>query len=203
MVIWAYQYRNLSDFYVMVAFSVVECPLTLFYVYEFFMFFSRWDADPTSITKRAGDNSLIATTSISYDVFGNVVSEDGPKSGDGDKVIHFYDLGQRRIGSISGDPDGNDSLKRKAVRTIYDNMGRASRVETGVASGETLNDLNSMAVIGKQETTYDLIGRKILSKITTFTPANPSGKIMSLVQTTYDSANQVTCAAERLVRTRI
>lgn len=155
-------------------------------------------ADPTSITRRAGDGSLSSTTTVTYDVFGNVSSVNGPLPGDGDKMVYFYDAMRRNTGTIGGDPDGGGALASSAQRIGYDNVGRATSVETGVASAQTEGALAAMTVIGKAETTYDAIGREIKSQQTAYAPGNPGGKIVSLTQSTYDNANQVSCSATRL-----
>jgi RHS repeat-associated protein len=178
--------------------TLASCASTADELVTEFIYTGSNNLQPTTLKKRAADNSLVALTTLAYDNIGNVISENGPKSGDGDKTVYFYDAVRREIGRISGDPDGAGTLKSKAVRTTYDTMGRATKVETGVANGQTLGDLNSMAVIQKDETTYDLIGRVILAKSTVYTPTNLSGKIVSLAQTTYDNANQITCTAARL-----
>ncbi|UDF05219.1 RHS repeat-associated core domain-containing protein [Asticcacaulis sp. AND118] len=155
-------------------------------------------ADVTTITQRSGDNTLIATTTLTYDMFGNVTSTNGPLAGDGDKTVYFYDAMRRTTGSVGGDPDGGGALSSRAQRITYDNMARVSKVETGVAAAQTDAALAAMSVISKLDTTYDGIGRVTKSQQTVYAPGNPDGKIVGLSQATYDTANQLTCSAERL-----
>ncbi|MFN3806515.1 RHS repeat domain-containing protein [Asticcacaulis sp.] len=155
-------------------------------------------AEPTSVTKRAGDGSLTATTSISYDAFGNIALVDGPLAGEADSVAYFYDDMRRRKGSISGDPDGVGALHGPTQRVTHDNVGRLSKIETGFASEQSEAALSGMSVVAKAEMTYDSAGRTRKRQETVFAPGNSNGKIVGVYQFSYDNADQLTCSAIRL-----
>jgi hypothetical protein len=59
---------------------------------------------PVSTTTKAGDNSLSATTAITYDDIGNMLTVDGPLSGTADTTRYRYDAGRRLIGAAGPDP---------------------------------------------------------------------------------------------------
>jgi len=90
----------------------------------------------TSETIKAGDNSISATTSYSYDLVGNVLAVDGPLPGTADTYYTTYDIRRRPVFEISPDPDGGGALKRKVIKHNYDVDGREylTQVGTGAAT---------------------------------------------------------------------
>ncbi|HEY8605474.1 hypothetical protein, partial [Tsuneonella suprasediminis] len=148
---------------------------------------------PTSVTVAAGNGSLSSTTAYAYDNRDNLVSVDGPLPGSGDTEYYFYDATDRRIGSISPDPDGAGGNPRIAQRVSYDIAGRVWKVESGVASGPTLSDLNAMTVLRSLETTFDTNSRKLTQVL-----KDSGGNKVSLTQFSYDSAGRLQCTAVRM-----
>ena len=95
----------------------------------------------TSVTRRAGDNSLSATSAFTYDAIGNLSTVDGPLSGTADTIRFRYDGGRRAIGTIGPDPDGAGSLKHRAQRTTYSSdTGLPTKVETGTVDSQSDSD---------------------------------------------------------------
>jgi YD repeat-containing protein len=89
----------------------------------------------TSVTTTAGDNSATATTSYGYDVYGNRIWVDGPRTDVDDKFYTVYDILRRPVYEISIDPDGSaGALKRSVIRHQYDVDGREVVTESGVGN---------------------------------------------------------------------
>lgn len=158
---------------------------------------------PVSVTTELGNNTLASTVNYAYDVFGNVVSADGPLPGANDTIYYFYDALNRKVGEIYADPDGvggtggpgNTDLLRQAARVTYNADGKVSMVERGTVTDTTLSALNAMTVLDKSTADYDAAtGLQIFDKYY----ANASGTPQTVTQTTYDSSLRVSCVAQRL-----
>ena len=78
----------------------------------------------------AGDGTLTATTSLTYDAVGNRLSTDGPLSGTADKSLTFYDALRRPTGSIGPDPDGAGAALFQLVQYVYGQT--ASSITSGL-----------------------------------------------------------------------
>ncbi|KQZ21673.1 hypothetical protein ASD47_25040 [Caulobacter sp. Root1472] len=94
----------------------------------------------TSETTKAGDNSVSATTSYSYDLVGNVIAVDGPIPGSSDISYTTYDIRRRPVFEISPDPDGNDLQKRKIVKHNYNVDGVEYLTEVGTGNATDGSD---------------------------------------------------------------
>ena len=101
-----------------------------------------------SVTQKAGDNSVSATTTMSS-ARGNRVSVDGPLAGVVDTVITRYDLLRRIVGSHRPDPDGAAVLKRRAVRYGYNDDDSPISIEQGTVNGVTDADWAAMTVLDR------------------------------------------------------
>lgn len=145
----------------------------------------------TSVTERAGDNSVVATTSVSYDAVGNTVSIDGPLSGDADTVHFRYDAMRRRVGSVSPDPDGLGPLARRAERSTFDSRGRATRVETGTVTDASDAAWAGFSSLQQFETSYDAADRPLVQI------ARADATVYSVLQNTY-SGQRLLCQAVRM-----
>ncbi|PVM90326.1 RHS repeat domain-containing protein [Caulobacter endophyticus] len=146
---------------------------------------------PTSVTSAAGDGSLSATTTFSYDNVGNPLTIDGPLAG-ADTTRYLYDALRREVGVIGPDPDGSGPLLHRAQRFGYDVDGRLTRVEVGAATGQTDAALASMTVLQQRDTAYDTIGRPIRET------TSAAGTTHGLTQYAYDAANRLTCSTVRM-----
>ena len=147
---------------------------------------------PTTVTKAAGDNSLSATTTIGYDDVGNVQTVDGPLSGTADTTTYRYDADRERVGVISADPDGAGALKRRAVRTTYNDRGIATLVELGTVNGTTDTDWSAFTSSQQAATTLDAADRKSQVAVTA------GGTTYALTQYSYDTAGRLDCTAVRM-----
>jgi RHS repeat-associated protein len=148
---------------------------------------------PNSVSKGAGDNSLTATTTATYDAVGNLLTEDGPLSGSDDTVTYRYDADRERVGAISPDPDGAaGALKRRAIRTTYNNDGQPTLVEAGTVNGTADADWSAFASLQQRVTTYDVNARKATDSI------SGGGTTYSLRQYSYDADGRLDCTAVRM-----
>ncbi|WP_052417786.1 RHS repeat-associated core domain-containing protein [Cellvibrio mixtus] len=151
---------------------------------------------PQTTIVKTGDNSESLVTTTQYDIYGNVSSIDGPRSGTSDKTYYFYDLMQRKTGEIGIDPDGSGPLPRRAVKTTYNGDGKISRVDMGITNGTTLANLNGMTV--KQYATTDFSTLHGLPTVEKFYAA---GTLERVTQKSYDGMLRLECVAQRLNRT--
>jgi RHS repeat-associated protein len=147
-----------------------------------------------STTSGAGDNSLLATSTMTYDANGNLLTVDGPIAGSGDTVRYRYDV-RRLVGTVSPDPDGAGTanpLKHRAARTTYNALGQATKVESGTVDSQSDSDWAAMAVIRSVDIGYDSSARKVKETLTA------GGTIHSAVQYEYDTLGRLSCTALRM-----
>lgn len=147
---------------------------------------------PTTVTKAAGDGSLTATTTVGYDDVGNIQTVDGPLSGTADTTTYRYDADRERVGVISADPDGGGALKRRAVRTTYNDRGIATLVETGTVNGTADTDWSAFSSLQQVATTLDAADRKAQVAVTA------GGTTYALTQYSYDTDGRLDCTAVRM-----
>lgn len=95
---------------------------------------------PVSVSAGSGDGSLTATTAMSYDNVGNLLTVDGPLAGTADTVRYRYDAGRQLVGVIGPDPDGGGALKHRAQRIGYNLDGQVTTVERGTVNGQSDGD---------------------------------------------------------------
>ncbi|MBL8537069.1 MAG: RHS repeat-associated core domain-containing protein [Hyphomonadaceae bacterium] len=150
------------------------------------------NAELMSATTRAGDNSLAATTSITYDTIGNVLTVDGPLAGTADTARVRYDALRRRIGVIGPDPDGAGALKHRATRFTYANQGWATSIERGTVDSQADADWSAFANLETLNLTYDAAGRRIRESYVA------SGATQAVTQYSYDAASRLDCVAVRM-----
>jgi len=98
----------------------------------------RYDAagNVAAVSAGAGDGSLTATSTMTYDGIGNLLTVDGPLAGAADTIRHRYDGARQLVGTVSPDPDGSGPLRHRAVRTTYRPDGQAAKVEQGTVAGQ-------------------------------------------------------------------
>lgn len=147
---------------------------------------------PSSVTKGAGDNSLLATTAYTYTVAGDVATIDGPLAGPGDTTRYYYDAARQPLGSVSADPDGSGPLLRIANRTGYDSWGRVQSQSAGTATDQSDAALTNMTVYQTSTSTLDDAGR------TKSIALSAGGTTFSRVDYQYDAAGRVICVAQRM-----
>ncbi|HEX8192610.1 MAG TPA: hypothetical protein VF552_06880 [Allosphingosinicella sp.] len=147
---------------------------------------------PTSVTTAAGDNSLTATQTTTYDGWGNVETLDGPLAGSADTVRYRYDAARQRIGTISPDPDGTGPLPHRATRVTYRPDGQVSRTETGITNGQSDAEWANFIMLEQTDTVFDANSRPV-------TASHAAGGAMhSVSQTSYDALGRPDCVAQRM-----
>lgn len=147
---------------------------------------------PVTQTVGAGNGSLTATTTSSYDDIGNIVGVDGPLIGNADVATTRYDASRRVVGIISPDPDGAGPLLRRAQRFTYNGDGQVTLTENGTVTGTTDANWSVFITLQQVAVTYDSNGR-VLKEVTT-----AGGSVFGVTQYSYDGAGRLDCTAVRL-----
>jgi RHS repeat-associated protein len=144
---------------------------------------------PATVTEKVGDNSLTATTSFTYDAAGRVTQTTNPR---GQTTYFFYDVVGQKIGVISPDPDGGESLPRLATRITYNADGQVTKLEEGTATGVNAAALAAMTVLQTTDTTYDSVGRRVKEEV------QAGGVTHRVTQFSYDAEDRLQCTAVRM-----
>src|SRR5436190_2622359 len=146
----------------------------------------------TSVTRRDGAGTLIATSTMTYDDFGNLLTVDGPISGTADTTRYRYNSARQVIGEIGPDPDGGGALHHRAIRVTYGADGQATKVERGTVDSQSDADWALFSPLQEMQAEYDahhrLVVHRLVSGSTTY----------SLTQTSYDSLGRANCVAQRM-----
>ncbi len=145
----------------------------------------------SSVTSGAGDNSLTAVTAATYSPLGDVLTVDGPLSGTADTTTYRYDAARRAVGSISADPDGGGSLKRRALKLVRDSAGRVTETERGTVTGTDDTAWAAFSTAEKLTTSWDG-GRKTKDVL------SASSTDYAVTQYGYDAVGRVECTAQRM-----
>jgi len=143
-----------------------------------------------STRTRAGDNSLLATTSYAYDARGDVISTDGPLPGTADTTRSFYDASRWKVGEIGPDPDGAGPLAYRARKTTYANDGQVTLVETGKTTSQA--DMSSFSALQQVFTDYDAQRRAAKTSLVV------GGATQMVTQYGYDAAGRQICSTVRM-----
>ena len=151
-------------------------------------------ARPVSTTVSAGNGALAQTTSITYNIYGDVERTDGPLPGSSDRSYAYYDALRRPIGVIGPDPDGGGPLKRRATRFDYFDHGGVQFTRQGVVTGTAKSNLtNGLSSLAITANVYDGYGRPVWER-----NLNGSFQALSLTQVQYDDAGRPECSAVRM-----
>lgn len=148
---------------------------------------------PVSVTVAAGDGSISATTTITYDAVGNKLTEDGLLPGSADTTRWRYDAMRRVIGAVAPDPDGAGPLKFRATRNTFDAIGRQVKVEQGTVNSQSDGDWALFSPIQTVEYAYDALDHKTKEWI-----YGTSGGTLRLTQYSYDADGRLECTAVRM-----
>jgi YD repeat-containing protein len=145
---------------------------------------------PVSAATSAGDNSVSATTAMTYDAVGNLKTVDGPLAGTDDTTTYRYDAGRRVTGVVGPDPDGGGVRKPIAQKMTYGNDGLTLK-EVGIVddAGDT-----AWASFSSQEQvaiSYDANARPVKSEL------KSGGTTYAVSQTSYDAIGRVDCSVQR------
>ena len=145
---------------------------------------------PISVVVAAGNGSVSAASTFSYDNIRNVISVDGPLSGSADTTHFVYDPARQLEGTISPDPDGGDLLLRRATRFTYNDDGQVTLVRQGTVTSTT--PWTGWTSLQQIATGYDFVGRPVQQSLSDGTTT------FSVVQASYDAANRLECTAVRM-----
>ncbi|HMG47933.1 MAG TPA: hypothetical protein VK614_10790, partial [Allosphingosinicella sp.] len=145
----------------------------------------------TSVTRRDGTGTLSATSTMTYDGVGDLLTVDGPLSGTADTIRYRYNGARQVIGTIGPDPDGVGALHHRATRVSYGDEGQ-SRVERGTVNSQSDADWASFATLEEVQTEYDSHSRPVVQRLVS------GGTTYALTQTSYDSLGRPQCVAQRM-----
>ena len=146
---------------------------------------------PSAVSSGAGDGSLTATTSTTYDVFGNTATVQGPL-GSAQTTAYYYDADREVVGVVGADPDGGGPLLNRATRTTYNADGLVTEVEQGTSSGYVNPTVSGFSSLQQVATAYDSWDRK--SQDT----ATAGGVTYALTQYGFDANNRMQCQTQRM-----
>jgi RHS repeat-associated protein len=147
---------------------------------------------PTTISSGAGNGSLTATASITYDNIGNPLTVDGPLAGNADTTRTVYDNQRRVVGVIGPDPDGAGALKNRAQRVAYNGDWQVTTAEVGTTVGQTDTAFAAFVPLQQTVAVYDANAFKLSDTLQVGTTK------YALTQYSYDSKGRLDCAAVRM-----
>lgn len=147
---------------------------------------------PVTSSSGAGNGSLTATTTSTWDVFGNLKTVDGPLSGTADTTWYAYDVLRRQVGMVGPDPDGGGSLAFPATKTTFDADGLTTSAQQGTTTGQNDTAFAAFTQLSRVDTAYDSQARKVRD-----TQVLGTGTI-GLTQYSYDAGDRLTCTAVRM-----
>lgn len=147
---------------------------------------------PISVTKGAGDGSLVAVTAMTDDANGDVRTLDGPLPGTADASWFAYDAMRQVLGQIAPDPDGGSSRLFPATRTVYNADGQPVSAQVGTATAQNDAAFGAMAVLQQVQSQYDIAGRK------TRDTEYGGSSVHRITQYTHDAAGRLDCSTVRM-----
>ncbi|MDQ3139759.1 MAG: hypothetical protein M3Q15_03450, partial [Pseudomonadota bacterium] len=147
---------------------------------------------PVTVTQKAGDNSLAATTTLTHDAVGDVAAIDGPLPGTADTSNLRYNLNREPVGAISPDPDGAGALKRRAQRLSYNADGQVTLTEAGTVTGITDPDWAAFVSLQQGSASYDANARPVREGV------SAGGTEYQVTQHSYDARGRIDCSAVRM-----
>ena len=152
--------------------------------------YATYNLLPSSAIVAAGDNSVSATTTYTYDAVGNIITADGPRTDVDDISYKTYDSLRRPVYEVSVDPDGAGPLKRVVVHHVYTNVFE-TQSESGSGNATNGSDFVRASYV---MTSYNTMGQKTL----TAAYIDGNGTAQSLSQFNYDSRGRLNCSAVRM-----
>ncbi|MEQ1619518.1 MAG: RHS repeat-associated core domain-containing protein [Terricaulis sp.] len=147
---------------------------------------------PVSVTARAGNNAVSTTTSVTYDNASNMLTVDGPLANDTTRNV--YDIMRQQLGAIGPDPDGAGALKNRAQRMTYNLDGQPTTVENGTVNSQLPADWAGFVPLERASFVYDTLGRRTRGNLIDVA----TGNAIAVSQFSYDNANRLDCAAQRM-----
>jgi len=150
------------------------------------------NALPSSVTTKAGNNTLVATTSLTYDNYGNVTAVDGPQSGTADQTLASYRLDGRLDWQIGPDPDGAESALFPAVKYTYRSDGLVDYVQSGTVTAQSAAGMASFTELQRQTSHYDAYQRLIRQVVYS------GGTPYQVTDALYDAGSRIVCTMQRM-----
>lgn len=145
-----------------------------------------------SETIAAGNGSVTATRTMTYDKVGNLTSVDGPLAGSADTGYFKYDKNRQVTATIGPDPDGSGQLLPRVTRTTYSPLNHPAKVEVGTAAGPSDAQVAAMVVLQTVDSSFNAFGQK------TADTASAGGTAFSVLQYNYDAFGRPDCVAQRM-----
>ncbi|MEP3464606.1 MAG: hypothetical protein ABJN65_01150, partial [Parasphingorhabdus sp.] len=147
---------------------------------------------PVSATASAGNGTLAATSSFTFDNWGNQLTVDGPLTGTADTSRTRYDDVRRVVGVTGADPDGVGLMQPRAQRFAYNADGQMTKFEIGTVTNQTDAAWNAFSVLETVTSTYDGNARKTRDALTT------GATTQAVAQYSYDNMSRLQCRAQRM-----
>jgi RHS repeat-associated protein len=147
---------------------------------------------PVTVTRRAGDSSVVSTTTFTYYSTGDVKTVDGPLPGPADTVRTYYDVMRAPIGQIGPDPDDGGVALFGATKITYNGDGQVSKKEVGTATNQSDTGMSTFASLAETNTTYDAQGRPKTESVAA------AGTTYAMAQYSYKANGLPECVAQRM-----
>jgi len=145
-------------------------------------------ANPLTITKGDGAGALAATSTMTYDASGDLLTVDGPLSGTSDTTVYRYDAARRLVGVTSPDPDTTGTMTPRAIRYTYDAAGRLTKQELGTVTDQTAAAWTAFSPLETVDIGLDTNGRVVTQKLSGGSTA------YAMTQLNYDSDGRPQCS---------
>lgn len=145
----------------------------------------------TSTTTAAGNGSLSATETRTYDSVGNLRTVDGPLAGTVDTSVIRYDAARRVTGTVQPDPDGSGTLKHRAARITYTH-GLPTKVEQGTVNSQSDGDWAAFSSVEEVQQDYNSHRRVSEQRLVA------GGTRYAVSQYGYNSRGILVCVAQRM-----
>ena len=147
---------------------------------------------PVSATAAAGDNSISATASFTYDGAGNQTAVDGPSPGSADTTVTRYDAAREVVGVVGPDPDGAGTRTPVATRLTYNADGQVTQQELGTVTDQSDTAWANFTSAQQSVTSYDSSARPIKTEI------KAAGTTYAVAVQSYDAMSRPDCSAVRM-----
>lgn len=144
----------------------------------------------TSVIQGLG--AVQPVTTLSYDVFGNQVVNDGPLPGTSDEFHYRYDPQRRLVGELI-DPDGTGPAQIRATRTRFNGEDQVVGVDRGTVpdfSGQSW--FEDFLLYQSEQTAYDAAGRPKHRRLIA------DSAVANVTHLNYDAAGRPLCEAFRM-----
>lgn len=146
-----------------------------------------------SVTSALGNGTLAATSAMTYDNYGRLLTVDGPLSGAADTVRYRYNMAGQLLGEVGPDPDGTAPSPFLATKYTYNTRGLVSMVQSGTVTAQTDAAWAAFTETGRTTTSYDTHGRPNRQQVQA-----AGGATHQTVDTVYDTMGRVQCTMVRM-----